>query len=59
MTINFDSYSKLATDNIFLQFEQFSLAPGTIFIDKADDESSNKKHFDLYFILISQKLSIF
>ena len=31
----------------------------TEFYNKADDESSNKKHFDLYFILISQKLSIF
>ena len=29
------------------------------FYNKADDESSNKKHFDLYYILISQKLSIF
>ena len=27
------------------------------FYNKADDESSNKKHFDLYYILISQKLS--
>ena len=26
---------------------------------KADDESSNKKHLDLYYILFSQKLSIF
>ena len=29
------------------------------FYNKADDESSNKKHLDLYYILISQKLSIF
>ena len=30
-----------------------------LYYNKADDESSNKKHLDLYYILISQKLSIF
>ena len=30
-----------------------------LYLFKANDESSNKKHLDLYYILISQKLSIF